>query len=80
MQENTNLYWKQQPLQQTIIVTRRTIPHTRLNFIIIRYVQYTPKNICNSNQEKKDIQRHPFIMNDSDYDYILYEIEHCEKI
>ena len=25
MQENTNLYWKQQPLQQTIIVPTRTI-------------------------------------------------------
>ena len=80
MQENTNLYWKQQPLQQTIIVTRRTILHTRLDVITIRYVQYIPKNICNSTQAKKAIQRHPFIMNYSDYDYILYEIEHRGKI
>ena len=50
MQENTNWYWKQQPLQQTIIVTTLTILHTRLNVIIIRYVQDTPKNICSRNQ------------------------------
>ena len=58
MQENTNWYWKQQPLQYTIIVPTRTILHTRLDVIIIRYVQDIPKNVCNSIQEKnpyKDI-------------------------
>ena len=52
MQENTNWYWKQQQLQQTIIVTTRTIIHPRLNVIIIRYFQDTPKNVCNSIQAK----------------------------
>ena len=29
---------------------------------------------------KKEIQRHPIIMTDADYDYIMNEIEHCEKL
>ena len=59
MQENTIWYWKQQPLQQTIIFLTRTILHTRLDVIIIRYVKDIPKNICSRNQETnpyKDIQ------------------------
>ena len=59
MQENTNFYWKQQPLRQTIIVTTRKILHPRLNVIIIRYVQDVPKNVCNKIQAKKSIQRNP---------------------
>ena len=38
MQENTNWCWKQQPLEQTIIVKTRTMIHTRLDVVIIRYV------------------------------------------
>ena len=53
MQENTNWYWKQQPLQQTILVPTCTILHPRLDVIVIRYVQDTPKNLCSSNQAKK---------------------------
>ena len=58
MQENTNRYWKQQPPQQTIIVTTRTILHPRLDVITIRYVQDIPNNVCDRIQEKnpyKDI-------------------------
>ena len=80
MQENTNWYWKQQPLQHTIIVPTHTIIHPRLDFIKIGYVQYIPKNICNRIRAKKSIQRHPIIMTDSDCDYILDEIERREKI
>ena len=29
---------------------------------------------------EKPIQRHPIIMTDADYDYVLYEIEHREKL
>ena len=57
-QENTNWYWKQQPLQHTIIVPTRTILHPSLDVITVRYVQYTPKNVCNRIQAKnpyKDI-------------------------
>ena len=53
MQENNHWYWKQQPLQKTIIVPTRTILHPRLNVIIIRDVQDIPKNICNRIREKK---------------------------
>ena len=59
MQENTNFYWKLQPLQQTIMVSTHTIIHPHLDVITIIYVQYIPKNVCNSIQEKKpykDIQ------------------------
>ena len=38
MQENTNWYWKQQPLQHTIIFPTHTILHPRLDDIAIRYV------------------------------------------
>ena len=36
--------------------------------------------ICSRNQAKKSIQRHPIIMTDANYDYILDEIERREKI
>ena len=42
VQENTNWFWKQQPLQQTIIVLTHTIRHHCLDVIIIRYLQYIP--------------------------------------
>ena len=74
MQENTNWYWKQPPLQQTIIFPNRTIIHPRLDVITIRYVQDIPKNLCSRNQTEKSIQRHPIIMTDADYDYISDEI------
>ena len=47
MQENTNCYWKQKPLQKTIIVPTRTTLNTRLYVITIRYIQDIPKNVCN---------------------------------
>ena len=53
VKENTNWYWKQQPLQQTIIVPTCTILHPGLDVITIRYVQDIPKNICNRIQSKK---------------------------
>ena len=79
MQENTNWYWKQQPLQHTIVVPTRTILHPRLDVITIRYVQDIPKNVCNRIQAKKSIQINNISMTDADYDYILEEIERREK-
>ena len=58
MQENTNWYWKQLSLQQTIIFPTCTILHPRLDVVIIRNVQDIPKNVCNMIQAKyiyKDI-------------------------
>ena len=70
----TNLYWKQQPLQQTVMFPTHTILHPRLNVIIIRDFQDIPKNFCNRIQAKKYMQRHPICMTEADYDYILDEI------
>ena len=53
MQENTNWYWKQRQLQQTIIVPTRTILHPNIGVIIIRYVQDIPNKICSRNKAKK---------------------------
>ena len=78
MQENTNWHRKQQKLQQTIIFLTRTILHPRLEVIIIRYVQDTPKKLFIRNEAKKVIQRHPIIVTDTDYDYIM-KIERSEK-
>ena len=58
MQENTNWYWRQQPMQQNTIVTTHTIPHPRIDVITTRYVQDIPKKFCNRIQAKnpyKDI-------------------------
>ena len=74
MQENTNWCWKQQPLQQTIIVQTLPILNPRLYVITIRYVQDIPKNISSRIQAKRAIQRHHISMTGADYDYILNEI------
>ena len=79
MQENTNWYWKKKPMQHTIIVPTRTILHPRLDVIVIRYVQGIHKNVCNRIQAEKYIQRHHIFMTDTDYDYILDEIERHGK-
>ena len=39
----------------------------------------TSLRIFVSGTNKKLIQRHPIIITDTDYDYILDEIERCEK-
>ena len=45
----------------------------------MRYVQDIPKKLCGRNKAKKAIQRHPIIMTDADYDYILDDIERLEN-
>ena len=80
MKEKTNWYWKQQSLQQTIMVPTCTIIHPRLYVVIIIYVQDIPRNFCNIIQAKKVIQRHTIFMTDAEYDYILDEIYFLRKI
>ena len=80
MQENTNWYWKQQPLQQTIIVPTHTILHPRIEVVTIRYVQDIHKKLCGGSEAKKELQRHPIIVTDTDYDYIMDEIESRRKL
>ena len=53
MQENKNWYWKQQPLQHTIILPTRAILHPIFEVVIIRYVQDIPKKLCSRNEAKK---------------------------
>ena len=53
IQENTNWYWKQQPLQRNIISPTRTIIHTRLDVIIIRYAKEIPRKLFIRNEAKK---------------------------
>ena len=52
MQENTNWYWKQQPLQQNIIVTTIKIIHPRLDTVGITDVQDIHKHVFNRIKEK----------------------------
>ena len=80
MQENNNWYWKQQPLQQNIIVPTLTIFCPRLDVVGITYVQDIPKTVCNRIQTQKYIQMHPICLTDADRDYILYEIEYQGEI
>ena len=80
MQENTNWYWKQKTLEHAIMVTTLTIIHPCIDVITIRYVQDIPKKLFSRNKGKKAIQRHPIIMTDADYNYILDEIERREII
>ena len=53
MKENYNWYWKQQSLQQNIVVPTRTIIHPYLDVARITYVQDIPKTVCSSFQSKK---------------------------
>ena len=80
MQENTNWYWKQQLLQQNIIVPKHIILHPYIGVVRITYVQDIPKTVCNSIQAKKSMQRNPICMTDADYDYIKMEFSVDTKL
>ena len=60
VQENTNWYWKQKPLQQTNIVPTHTILNQHIEVIIIRYVQDITKKICGIGKAKKTIQTNQY--------------------
>ena len=46
----------------------------------VKDVHDIPTNICNINQAKQDLQIHPIRVTESDYYYIIEEIERREKI
>ena len=79
MQENTNWYWKKPPLQQTIIFTTRTILHPCLDVVTIN-LSKTSLIIFVTGFRENPIQRHPIIKSDTDYDYILDNIDRHEKL
>ena len=80
MQENSYFYWKQQLLQYNIICPTCIIIHPCLDVFIITDIKDIPKTVCNRIQAKTFIQRHHICMTDADYDYILDENEHQDKI
>ena len=80
MQEKNNWYWKQQPLEYTIIVPTCTILHSRLEVIIIIHVKEIPRKLCGRIKAKKETQRHPNIVTDAYYNYIIDGIERHEKL
>ena len=46
----------------------------------VKHVHDIPRIICNRNQTKQNLQRHPVCLTDSDHEYILEEIEYRYKI
>ena len=51
-----------------------------LDTVAVKDVHNITRSICNINQAKQYLQRHPICLTDSDYDYILEEIDHRDKI
>ena len=54
--------------------------HPCLNVVSVKYVHDIPKIVCNRNNSKQALQKHPICLTDCDNDYILGEIEHRDKI
>ena len=76
----TNWYCNQQPKHNVITVPTRTILHPKLEVNAITYFHAIPTSICSRTQAKKAISRQPICFSDSDYDYILEEIDQRDKI
>ena len=79
IQEKINWYWDHKKQQQVIIFPKLTIVHTCLDVGVVKDIRDIPKNICNRNNKKQDLRKHPICLTESDHDYILEEIEHREK-
>ena len=77
---DTNWYWNQKPQQHVITVTTRTIIHPRLEVIAVTDFNSIPTSVCTRTQAKKSISGQPIRLTDSDYNYILEEIGHQDKI
>ena len=48
--------------------------------MIVKYVNYIPRNVCNRNQEKQALQGHTIFLTDSDHNYSIEEFEHRNEI
>ena len=62
MQENTNCCWYQKKKKQVNIFPTRTIVHTCLDVVAIKYVHDIPKSIWNRNHTKKALQNRSICM------------------
>ena len=51
-----------------------------IDVVVIKYVHDIPISIWNRNHAKQALQKLPICLTDPDYDYILGEIEHRDKI
>ena len=49
MKEKANWYWDQKNQQQVIIVPTRTIVHTCLDVVAVKYVHDITRSICSRN-------------------------------
>ena len=79
MKENTKWYWKKKH-DKPIIVTTHTILHLCLDVMVVKYFHYIPISVCNRNQAKQALQRHPICLNDYYHNYIIKEIGRRDKI
>ena len=75
IKESTNWFWDRHPQQQVITVPIRTTITPQIGVITITDSHGILKSVCNRKQVKKSISRHPIRLTDSDYHYILEEID-----
>ena len=80
MQIDTNWYCNQQIKHHVITVPTPTILHPQLEVCAVTDVHSIPTSVCTRTQAKKAISRQPICLTDADYDYILEEIGHRDKI
>ena len=80
MKENTKWYWEQTQKQNNIIITKCTILHPCLDVLSVTHEKQIPKSVCNRNQARKDLQRQPICLTDSDHYFILGVIKRRETV
>ena len=80
MQIYTNWYRNQHPKHHVIKLPTCTILHLQLEVNAVTGFHATPTSVCTRKQAKKSVSRQPICLTDSDYDYILEEIVHQDKI
>ena len=56
--------------QQVLIVPTQTIVHSCLDVVVVKDVHDISKIICNRNNSKQDLRKHPICLTDCDHDYI----------
>ena len=74
MQDNIHWYWEQKSQHNNIIFTTLTIANPFLYIVTITKVTKIPKSVCNKNEARKDIQKTPICLTDSDRYFILNKI------
>ena len=52
------------PALKIITTTTGTIAHPCLDIFVVKDVLYIPRGVCNRNQSREDLQRHPIFLTD----------------